>query len=649
MSTVVKRMVAFLLSLLTLAAWIGAATPCAHAKEVHHSISGKYYVFSEKTDYTFSDTDSVISSVDSGFGILTVSGSYALDGSKLTVNEGVLSISYDVAPSKLSADPSQWHVIDDSGKQVDTFRLDEKIKSGAVILQTSLDGENWTDDTTLTDVFTPDSVLSKPFYMTKDVQQENGCYYRIVVAYKLERITGSHKTAFKNVKEKEIKRVAEVYTFHVASKDAANAISAMDVPRKEIGTKVEVAKNKGFSGNVTIDRNDPHFGWDLGVFTINGYTRETKDDKGNPVFLKNLGDKVALWFTLKQDIDHLNQNKALSIANDTDAYDQHFEIECTNFGQGALIIQYTDYQGVKHDPILYTNYLAANAKTGADTKVQLFEEGDYEVSLNYSIRNNPRQISVISVLPTYTDYKITFRFSIRNGNCMVFPFDSKTNTELADKAITANGFRLDMAKSRYLTIDVERQTIKINADGTVKTDTRFNRPAKDNETYNDEGIYIFTVKNLYTGGAPTKKTVYVGTTPYLTALSKTGLSASELNAKILDGYTVNDDGTLLEPAIPETIAPTEAVLEPSTLPVETQTPIQEQVVSILAPTASDTTAPAEAELATPISTEPQSEEPKSPAPVILFTLITVFIVIGGFLAFKKSGGIFGTSKEDRTK
>ena len=75
-----------------------------------------------------------------------------------------------------------------------------------------------------------------------------------------------------------------------------------------------------------------------------------------------------------------------------------------------------------------------------------------------------------------------------------------------------------MAKSRYLTIDVERQTIKVNADGTISTDTRFNRPAKDNETYSDEGIYIFTVKNLYTDSAPTTKTIYVGTDKYLMAL-----------------------------------------------------------------------------------------------------------------------------------
>lgn len=114
---------------------------------------------------------------------------------------------------------------------------------------------------------------------------------------------------------------------------------------------------------------------------------------------------------------------------------------------GTLIIRYTDYEGVKHDPIIYTDYLAANARTGANTKVELFEEGDYEVALDYEIVDT-------SGFNSYTNYRIFFTFSIRNGNCMVYPFDINSGAELSDSAMTENGFKLDMAKSRYLTIDV---------------------------------------------------------------------------------------------------------------------------------------------------------------------------------------------------
>ena len=155
-----------------------------------------------------------------------------------------------------------------------------------------------------------------------------------------------------------------------------------------------------------------------------------------------------------------------------------------------------------------------------------------------------------------------FEFSIRNGNCMVYPFDSLTGAELADNAITENGFNLDMAKSKYLTIDVQRSVLVVGTDGYLTEDVRFNRPAKDGETYTNEGIYTFKVTNLYTGETTTK-TIYIGANSYLRALSATGLSIAELNAEIEKGAIVHEDGTL------EVIAPVET--EPTEPPAETET------------------------------------------------------------------------------
>ena len=64
-----------------------------------------------------------------------------------------------------------------------------------------------------------------------------------------------------------------------------------------------------------------------------------------------------------------------------------------------------------------------------------------------------------------------FKFSIRNGNCMVYPFDIITGTELSNNALTENGFKLDMAKSRYLIINVKKEIIKSNNNG-YDTDER---------------------------------------------------------------------------------------------------------------------------------------------------------------------------------
>jgi hypothetical protein len=103
-----------------------------------------------------------------------------------------------------------------------------------------------------------------------------------------------------------------------------------------------------------------------------------------------------------------------------------------------------------------------------------------------------------------------------------------------------------MAKSRYLTIDVVKSVIKVGENGTLTEDVRFNKPSKDGDSYTDDGKYTFTVKNLYTDGDSTIKTIYVGMNKYLRFFSKSGTSVSELNEKIFLGAKIAEDGTLVE-------------------------------------------------------------------------------------------------------
>lgn len=86
-----------------------------------------------------------------------------------------------------------------------------------------------------------------------------------------------------------------------------------------------------------------------------------------------------------------------------------------------LIIRHTDYRNSASAPVQYVDYLAATASKDAAVEVRLCEEGDYEVALNYEIRKNNVNIFGWNPLPTYNDYRIFFRFSVRNGNCMVYP------------------------------------------------------------------------------------------------------------------------------------------------------------------------------------------------------------------------------------
>ena len=352
-----------------------------------------------------------------------------------------------------------------------------------------------------------------------------------------------------------------------------------------LGDVVNTGKDNGFSESNTLKEQDPHYGWTLGHFFVDGYTRVTTDKDQTPIFLKNVGDKIALWFNLEQDINKLNSKDSLSISEDKNWYDTNFGVQKQNFKKGTLIIKHTDYQNLSGEPIVYTNYLSANAKKGKDVKVDLFEEGDYEVSLDYEIKNDPRNIFGLSVFPTYSNYKIHFKFSVRNGNSMVYPFDAETGAELNNTAFTENGFYLDLAKSRYLIIDIKKEILNEGAEGLVE-DTRFNRPAKDGDKYTEEGIYTITVTNRYTELQTVKK-IYVGKNDILKAYVTTGYPISEIKYQIGNGAVINEDGTMSylvrKPVVEETVVPDVVIPEENDNTIsDSSNSIDNQLIYIIA-------------------------------------------------------------------
>lgn len=515
-----------------------------NAKQLSEVITGELLEFEKDSNYTVEESIEK-ESIESGslYGKLSLYGNVEPISKVNGVNayevlDDNVVIKYDLLDTYVTEESDKWHLVDDKNEKVNGEELDSDIGSGAIILQTSLTGDGWITDKIYTDIRREESGYNKDLYTSKDIQQVNGCYYRVLVAYEVEKEEETDKniTNWSGI-EKNHKEYAELYKFYLinSSENAEGVTLETDVPRKELGSKINTGKDNGYSGDEGISSDDPHYGWDIGTFFVNGYTRETMDDKGKPVFLKNVGDRVTLWFNLEQDINCLNNKTNLSINEDLNGYDENFEIRQTNLKKGALIIRYTDHEGKVHEPVIYTDYLAANARTGANTKVELFEEGDYEVVLNYEIQDSEG-------IDSYTNYKIEFEFSIRNGNCMVYPFDTVSGAELTNQNITENGFRLDMARSRYLTIDVIKEAVKFGEGGYVK-DERFNRPAKDGEIYSDEGIYTFTVKNLYTDSEPIRKVIYVGTSPEIRAMAK-GNTLEEINKLIVEGVELHQDGTL---------------------------------------------------------------------------------------------------------
>ena len=532
-------------------------------------VAGTVYEFDKDSHYKFDEScPSEKTDSNNTYGTFYISGKVSDVNEEFgvpayEVSDGNLTFYYNYGDAVLNAGEDEWHLVDDKSKKVDEMKLSSDIMKGAIIIQTSKDRKNWVNVDTICNAFDDTPLRTSSIYTTTDVQLINGCYYRVISVYELAARTEEDKILFVTTDKYDYKKCAEIYEFY-AYTDSGDTNVTDPNQTYNLGTKVRTKNFNGYFGEKLIDKDDIHYGWDLGNFFVSGYTAEVKDD-GNMVFLKNVGDKVTLWFKLNQNIDKLDDDENLSITADTEGYDQYFETAKMDFGRGALIIRYTDYNNVKAEPTIYTNYLEANASVGADTKVQLFEEGDYEVALDYQVTSD-------ELIDKVRHYQIFFKFSVRNGNCMVYPFDVKTGNELTNSSMTENGFRLDLAKSRYLKINLKRETLKDSADGLVE-DTRFNGPAKDGAEYTDEGIYTITVSNEYTGQLTTKK-IYVGTNNVLRAYMTTGLSIEEINNLVENGATISDDGTIqlatLSPA-EETTEPEEetAAVSPAATPAST--------------------------------------------------------------------------------
>lgn len=476
------------------------------------SVAGTFFEWGENSKYPFSSSSGGISTASADtYGDFSITGSFSdmddLNGvpSYLVEPDTTVSFTYSYDDSMLTDNDNgdiNWHITEDNHKKIDddSLDLDGKIKSGAIVIQTSLDGANWITDEILLDIFESTPVQNDAIYFANDIQLLNGTYYRFIVVYRERKMVGSSGWAFFQSLQYDVRERAEIYTVYLESETSYTYQDNQS--RQAIGSVVNAGSHNGFSSTNALTSNDFQYGWDLGNFFVSGYSDKVTNDNGDYVFLKNVGDRVALNFNLLQDINCLDGKDYLRINRDMDGTDAYFQTTSDiDFERGALMIRFIDHEGISHDQI-YTNYLEANTRTGADTRVYLFEEGDYEVALDYEIVNT-RGVN------TYKNYRIFFRFSIRNGNCMVFPRDSVTGSELDNLSSTRNGFILDLAGSRWLHITVTRFVMNSNNTGL---DQRYSRnDAQDMTPYDDDGIYVIEVTNDYAPGTTYQKIICVGT------------------------------------------------------------------------------------------------------------------------------------------
>ena len=611
----------------------------AVAKDSIEILSGTSYEFGEKDAYDLNKAQELsidttrVRILDDIKNISTKDGmvSYALGSGNLSI-----IINKDFGEKVYKPDSTKdWHIVKDNTKVVDATKLSAPINTGAIIVQTSKDGQLWIDSYCCTDIYNKLDVINKRtengedigcFYRTTNVQITNGCYYRIIVAYKLERDKEKTQNIFEEKTEK--KERVEVYKFY-AYDPLVSQSEKLDVSSSyEFGDVYRVDNTNGFQNPVLIKSDDPHIDWTLGHFYVSGYS-DVRMDADGPVFLKVPGDKASLWFKLEQELDKCNGQTDIKVEYIDSGSDIYFGTpKIDNFGRGALIVRKTDYQNKKEREI-YTNYLEATATVGANTRVDLFEEGDYEVALDYQLHYDQPFVFGTTTIKTLP-YRIFFKFKVRNGDISAFLRDVNTNQFITNANVAEHGFYIDVAQSHYLKMSIKREVLTDGLNGLVE-DTKFSGVAKEGRAYTDEGIYTVTITNLATNDS-IEKTVYVGNRDIMLAHMKTGASISEINEMISCGSYIDEMGNIIapEPVVEEEIIEDpiedEEVIEN---PIEEETDIEqsanEQIDEIMV---TPTIEPVKQDNNISNNDIPkQVVEPKNKAPNI-FVIIAVIVVIG---------------------
>ena len=566
-------------------------------------MSGKSYDLGEKDAYDLSKVQAVsdaanrflvkgdISSVGTQNGFV----SYAVSSGnlKLLINDHFGTTLFVPNAS------TDWHIVTDKTKVVDSTKLSQNIGSGAVIVQTSKDGKTWINADTETDIYNKMDAINNrtingetidAFYETTNVQLTNGCYYRVIVAYKLQREVASSKVLLWDKPNYENKERVEIYQFY-AYDPSVNKAETLDIKKSyEFGEVFRVDSPDGFKNPEQLKADDPHIDWSVGKFYVSGYTA-VKMDGDVPVFLKVPGDRAALWFNLEQELDKCNGRTDVKVNYIDSGSDIYFGTPTIDsFGRGALIVRKTDYQNKKEREI-YTNYLEASATVGANTRVDLFEEGDYEVALDYQLHYDKPFVFGTTSTKTLT-YRIFFKFKVRNGDISAFLRDVDTDQFITNANVAEHGFYIDVAQSHYLDMTIKREVLSDSLNGLVE-DTKFSGVAKENRNYTDEGIYTVTIKNLATGDS-VEKTVYVGNRDIMLAHMKTGTPLSEINERLAAGAYIDDNGNIIDP---------EPVMEE-----------EEEIIE-------------EVE-------EEAEEKTKAPNGVVIFAIVVVLCIAGG-ITYKK--------------
>ena len=154
---------------------------------------------------------------------LTLSENSAMDVPVYIVSSGK-SVQFSIVNIKnyvQNRSDFSWKLAEDGASRIDHFDWKRKIGFGGILVQTSIDNKNWDTVYTNTNVFKAYRTSIKNFYSAKRSDLNAGCYYRVIIAYKMTRKTKQQTFLFIDTSSWENRWNVDEYSFFLIADEAS--------------------------------------------------------------------------------------------------------------------------------------------------------------------------------------------------------------------------------------------------------------------------------------------------------------------------------------------------------------------------------------------------------------------------------------------
>lgn len=194
--TRLKRSCCIMLVCLLLALCMGVSVYAANG----YTVEGQSY---ERTDGSSFDVNGNSSKNTlcygrRALGSLEASGSINEQGTYGSWNAigayGEIALTYSYDGSYQTSNKEQWNLTTSNDKSVNGIDLGKKIEKGAIIVEKSSDGKQWETVSVQTNVFHKADSDIPSFYTISDADVRAGTWFRVTLAYRMQRKTGTEHT-----------------------------------------------------------------------------------------------------------------------------------------------------------------------------------------------------------------------------------------------------------------------------------------------------------------------------------------------------------------------------------------------------------------------------------------------------------------------